>query len=1554
MNIKRSWLITGVGVVALLAASVVLPDQPGFPIAVTLRGAIIGIANGLLAVGLVLTYRTTRIINFAYGAMGGVGGGLAAALALGKGWPWLLSAAIGVAAGVVVGALTERLVIRRFINAPRLVLTVATIGLAQLLGGIALFMPGWFGAADLIPGFDTSLSDKQWTIEPVTFNGNDLLLVAVVPLVLAGLVWFLKGTDAGTAVRGMAENMDRARLVGIPVNQLSLLLWSIAGGLAALAVVLKAPNQGVSFDAAAGPSILLPALAAAVVTGMRSMPAAFVAGTLIGVADQVVAWNVERRATTYVMLLLVVIVGLLVQPKETSRARQAGESSWSLTGGGRRLPAQLAKLPEVRALKGVVALLVLALLLVIPVVGSPSQVNRATLAVTFALTALSLVVLTGWGGVVSLGQVALIGVGAVVMANALATWGIDTFIALVLCALAGGLVALLLGLPALRVSGELLAVTTLAFAVAMQLFFLNPTNFEWLIPQSYSRPELFGRIDMSDERWVYLLALVILAGAVFVVHNLRIARTGRAISASRDNDKSASAAGINPVETKLMAFVLAGIFAGVAGGVHAITLRGIGLNTYQASDSLLVFSMAVIGGVGSIGGVLGGVALVEWLGYAFPRFQLLITGVGLLIILMVLPGGLAQFTERLRDWYASLFAVRHGMQTVEQFKVVDQEGRIGAGTHLPAEITGSGLMAGAADRHKPLLVCRGVEASYGSLQVLFGVDTAVASDDMLALLGTNGAGKSTLLKSIVGLLPPTAGKITFEGKNIAGLPAEKIARLGISLMPGGKGIFPTLSVEENLQLSCWMLRGDSKAVRAAKDDVLEMFPILRDRWGQLAGDLSGGEQQQLSLAMAFVVKPKLMCIDELSLGLAPTIVGQLVDKVHEMHERGTSIVVVEQSINVALLLCDRALFLEKGQVRFRGHTDGLLNQPDILRAVFIGSNRPAPAAGVEPAAELPIHERSTRGVTLECHQLTKRFGGIRAVDRVDLVVPPSTIVGLLGHNGAGKTTLFDLLTGYLKADGGHVLLNGEDITDLPPYKRAIAELGRSFQEARLFPSLSVADAVRVSLETHLASREPVAAAFRLPASTYSERSAAKRVDDLIELLGLGRYRDTPTGDLSTGTRRIVELACLLGQDPAVLLLDEPSAGIAQRETEALAPLLREVQNETGCSIVVIEHDMALLSALCDYFVALEQGGVIASGRPDEVLADPRVISSYLGTNEDVVARSGERRDARRASAQQFAVPGGAGGQGFRADPGDQWTETRISGWDAPGTPPGGYERLAQSDPRGTPSAGPAWGDPRTSPPAGYDLSGWNPTSPPAGYDRTGWDGVSSPPAGHDRAGWDGASSPPAGYDRTGWDGVSSPPAGHDRAGWDQASSPPAGYDRAGWDGASSPPAGYDRAGWDPASPPPAGRDRGGWDPASSPPAGYDRAGWDPSASPPAGYDQRTWSTPRRPGGERPRPGWDPASSPPAGYDRTGRDPSASPPAGYERQGWAEPAPADPANGRQAPDGWAQDAAWDDQGEEAAPAEDDEWAEPDRRDAWDQPRRRPGDTGPPDRRRGRDW
>ena len=1227
---KRSHVLVAGIVAALVVASALDPDR--VPAGIVAKGALFGSATGLLAVGLVLTYRTTRVINFAYGAMGSLGGAVAATLAVGKEWHWAQAALAGILTGIVVGAVVERFIVRRFANSPRLVLTVATIGLAQLLGGIAIFLPGWLGAPEVIPKVPTTLSDTTFEIDPVVFTGNDLLLLAVVPAVLIVLTWFLLRSEAGMAVRGMAENMDRARLLGIPVNQLSLLLWSVAGGLAALTVVLRAPSEGVPLTAAAGPTVLLPALAAAVVVGMRSLTGAFVAGVLLSILDQLVIWNVDDAAPTSVVLLVVIVVALLLQRRSGHRADEAGEASWSVVGVGHGLPRVYARLGEVRAVKVVLVTIVTIAVLALPLLGTDSQVNFGTLTLAYGMVALSLVVLTGWGGVVSLGQVAVMGVGAVVTANLVADRNADLFVSLGLAAVAGGLIALVLGLPALRVSGQFLAVTTLAFAVAMELYVLNPANFEDLMPAAYGRPELWGALELSDERWLYALALCLLVSCVYIVRNLRAARAGRTIAATRDNQRSAASAGINIVETRLAAFVFAGVIAGIAGGLHAVALRGIGQSTYPAAMSLLVFSMAVIGGVTSVGGTLAGVALVQWAGYLFPRAQLLLTGVGLLAILLVIPGGLAQAFERWRDRFVKRIAVRHGMEDVDHVETVEQTVEPGWPTAIHRDASGAGLMVGSVRRERlgaHLLEADELEAAYGSLQVLFGIDMEVERNEMLALLGTNGAGKSTVLKTIAGLLPPSRGRVVFDGRDIAGLPAEAIARLGLSLMPGGKGVFPTLTVGENLRLACWMLRHDQGAAEVARREVVAMFPILGQRADQLAGDLSGGEQQQLSLAMAFVTRPRLLCIDELSLGLAPTVVDRLIEKVREIHASGTTVVVVEQSVNVALLLCHRALFLEKGQVRFRGPTAGLLERPDILRAVFIGGDAAAPGGrhGIpaRPSSVPPPWERASRDITLEARGVSKRFGGIRALDDVHLTIHPATIVGLIGHNGAGKTTLFDVLTGFLPADGGQVLLNGVDITDWPPHRRAVAEVGRTFQEALVYPSLTVEDAVAVSLEQHLANRDPLAAALRLPASVLSERSAAERTDQLVELLGLGPYADRPTGELSTGMRRIVELACLLAQDPAVVLFDEPSSGVAQRETEALGPLLRRVQAETGCSMIIIEHDMALLASLCDGFVALEQGVVIAGGTPAQVLSDHRVITSYLGTNEDVVHRSGMRR-----------------------------------------------------------------------------------------------------------------------------------------------------------------------------------------------------------------------------------------------------------------------------------------------------------------------------------------
>jgi branched-chain amino acid transport system ATP-binding protein len=281
----------------------------------------------------------------------------------------------------------------------------------------------------------------------------------------------------------------------------------------------------------------------------------------------------------------------------------------------------------------------------------------------------------------------------------------------------------------------------------------------------------------------------------------------------------------------------------------------------------------------------------------------------------------------------------------------------------------------------------------------------------------------------------------------------------------------------------------------------------------------------------------------------------------------------------------------------------------------------AAAASASSAAARPAVNPDGQPI-LSCNGVFKRFGGIAAVDHVDLHVQPGEIVGLIGHNGAGKTTLMDCISGFLTVDGGRIRLRGVDVTDWAPHLRAKRAMARSFQDAMLYPGLTVFETIAVARERHLASRDMFAAALQLPASFESELVVTAVVEQLIELMGLGAFKQKLTGELSTGTRRIVDLACILAQEPKVLMLDEPSSGIAQKETEALGPLLLRIRDHTGCSMLVIEHDMPMVSSICDRLVALELGLVIAEGSPPEVLAHPAVIASYLGTDEGAIKRSG--------------------------------------------------------------------------------------------------------------------------------------------------------------------------------------------------------------------------------------------------------------------------------------------------------------------------------------------
>jgi ABC-type branched-subunit amino acid transport system ATPase component len=262
---------------------------------------------------------------------------------------------------------------------------------------------------------------------------------------------------------------------------------------------------------------------------------------------------------------------------------------------------------------------------------------------------------------------------------------------------------------------------------------------------------------------------------------------------------------------------------------------------------------------------------------------------------------------------------------------------------------------------------------------------------------------------------------------------------------------------------------------------------------------------------------------------------------------------------------------------------------------------------------------------IEALNLRVRFGGTQAVDGVSLSVRPEEIVGLIGANGAGKSTLMNAIGGYVPAKGT-VRIEGRDVTAIGPARRARLGLGRTFQAAPLFPELTVRETVAVALEAHGRTHLVTEALF-LPHAVARERRRHAETDEIISFLGLGRYADVRIAELSTGTRRIVDLAGLLALEARVLCLDEPTAGVAQRETEAFAPLFKEIRRELGAAMLIIEHDMPLIMDISHRVYCLELGQVIATGLPTAVRHDPRVVSSYLGVDERAIVRSGTAASA---------------------------------------------------------------------------------------------------------------------------------------------------------------------------------------------------------------------------------------------------------------------------------------------------------------------------------------
>ena len=637
----------------------------GAPPGIILSGAVFGGINSLVAISIVLVYKANRVINFAAAEFGAVAAVVAIELHIRVHLNYFASVAAGLALSAVLGAVTEVAILRRFAKAPRLIVAVATIGLAQLLNGLSVIIPTEWSHYGNSGTFTTPFK-AHFFVRPVLFNGNYIAAMVVVPVVLAGLAWFLRATSYGTAIRAAADNGDRARLMGIPVARLSTVVWTITGVLSALAVLLRVPILGFeSFSSVSGggPDLLLQTLTAAVIASMSSIPVALVAAVGLGIAEQLGAWTFQNSTYVDALLLGVILITLLLRRERLSRAYETGIGNWQAIRPVRSIPAELGNLWEVRAGQSGIRLALLAFGLALPFWISPARSQLASLVLIYAIVAVSLVVLTGWAGHISLGQVALMGFGAAVTGTLFANHGWDLFFSLAAASAVSGLIALLIGLPALRISGPYLAVVTLAFAVTSANYFLVPRYFHWLDPTSpIQRAPLFGRIAISSDREMYYVCLVALVLVLVAVRTLRSSHAGRAMIAGKENRLATQSIGLSTTRLNLVAFAISGMIAGLAGGLFVVQQEAFNFSAFDAYSGLLFFTMVVIGGLGSIpGAVLGAVYVYGSIYLLKPGFQFLATGAGLLILLMFLPGGLGELVFRVRDRLLRLVADRRGI-----------------------------------------------------------------------------------------------------------------------------------------------------------------------------------------------------------------------------------------------------------------------------------------------------------------------------------------------------------------------------------------------------------------------------------------------------------------------------------------------------------------------------------------------------------------------------------------------------------------------------------------------------------------------------------------------------------------------------------------------------------------------------------------------------------------------------------------------------------------------------------------------------------------------------
>lgn len=903
-------------------------------------GTINGLTIGLLAVGLVLVYKANRFINLAHAQLGALSAVLLAKFVIDWNMNWWLAFPIATAVGIVTGLLVERFVVRPLRERTRSteILLLASIGITQLLLALVFI--------NALRPNNNKLTIQRYplpftahvTVAGVRLNADYLLVIILVPILVIALGVFMRATLTGKMIRAVASNQDAARLCGIPIGRVSAVTWAIAGGFSAISAVLLAPSRG-SFDAVGlGPELLLRALGAAAIGGFVSIPAACIGGLALGIIEQYALYLRHDGSDALLVVFTAILLVFLVRARAINAAAR-GQTSEPTERAPLRIPEELKDVVTPRAFGVALAATAACASLILPHLpyfSTEGHRFELSLILVYAMVGIAVTMVVGWAGQISLGHFALVGVGAFIAARLSPhQWSLPALV--VIAGLAGAAILALTGLPALRLRGLTMAVTTLGLAVVApawlfrQSWFGSETPFGVIVKPIAIGKNLGAPSEQID---VYYTAVALLVLVLIVGGALRRSGAGRLVIAVRDNEEAAASFGVTPATVKVGVLAFSGFIAAAAGVIWAEAWQNVSASQFSPALSLSILAVPVIGGLGSLAGAVAGSVLIFAPAYflsplvtslfgEFGRqvgFQLALSGGGLILVLLVYPSGVAGAAQAVTERVLAKLARRRSSRP------------------RPAV-------------EAPLVVDR-VQLSFGGLRVLDEASIRVDQGEIVGLIGPNGAGKTTLMNVVSGTQRPDFGSVRIFGEEVVDLAPEFRSVFGLARSFQSARLFPGLTVTETVQVALtyrnragivasalgapWA-REIERRTRLEASEFVERFNL--GPWADtLTSGLSTGTKRICDLVAQLATKPKLILLDEPTAGVAqrecemfPPLLRMIRD------ELGCSILIVEHDMPLLMSLCDRVYAMVAGGVIAEGTPPEIRANPVVVES-YLGTN----------------------------------------------------------------------------------------------------------------------------------------------------------------------------------------------------------------------------------------------------------------------------------------------------------------------------------------------------------------------------------------------------------------------------------------------------------------------------------------------------------------------------------------------------------------------------------------------------------------------------------------